>query len=254
MAVVKFNNRKSSTDIRRINQLHRSINYICDPRKTRKDLIGGVGVNASNALQRMEVVKNFYGKPDGREYIHFCVSFSGKPNAQTVFEVATEISKYYRAFQVLYAVHLNTPNTHIHFIINTVCVLDGHKFSQSKSDLKDLKDYIDGIVCRYPDLYYSLEESEEIIEDEYDYISYGIYDEATDTYDLTDTIGDDEIPNIDSDENTDFYYEESEDGMLQLKVAEAESPLIEPMIFFPPTTKVLPSFIVPYDSEKFQAP
>lgn len=147
MAIVKFNNRKNSTTGRSANKLKRAIDYVTDLNKTCNDLIGGSGVNKDNALDRMNTVKRYYNKCGGREYIHFVVSFKGQQDADAVYFLAENIADLYMGFQVLFAVHLNTANTHIHFVVNSVNVNDGHKFSQSKGDLKRLK----GIINRLAD-------------------------------------------------------------------------------------------------------
>lgn len=149
MAVVKFNNRKNSIENCNSNKLKRGILYITNHKKTSKDLIGGIGVSYDNAYERMETVKRFYGKEGGREYIHFVVSFKGKKDVDTAYFIAENIADLYEDFQVLFAVHINTANTHIHFVINSVNVKDGHKFSQSRSDLQRLKDKINQIADKY---------------------------------------------------------------------------------------------------------
>ena len=149
MAIIKFNNRKNSTVNCNSNKLRRGIQYITNYKKTSKDLIGGIGVNCVNAYERMQIVKHFYGKDGGREYIHFAVSFKGNKNADSVYFMAEKIAELYDGFQVLFAVHINTANTHAHFIINSVSVVDGHKFSQSKSDLQLLKNKINLIADNY---------------------------------------------------------------------------------------------------------
>lgn len=149
MAIIKFNNRKNSIENCKRNKLKRGIQYITNRKKTSKDLIGGIGINYDNAYERMRTVKRFYGKEGGREYIHFVVSFRGKKDADTVYFMAEKIADLYDGFQVLFAVHINTANTHIHFVINSVNVKDGHKFSQSKSDLQRLKGKINLIADKY---------------------------------------------------------------------------------------------------------
>ncbi len=146
MAVIKFNNRKDSSTKRGVNKLKRAITYITNLHKTRDDLIGGIGVNKENAFKRMNIIKQYYNKPDGREYIHFVVSFKGKQDVYAVYDIACRISLIYDKYQVLFAVHNNTQNTHIHFVINTVCVTNGHKFSQSRSDMQNLKEKIETII------------------------------------------------------------------------------------------------------------
>ncbi len=166
MAIIKFNNRKNSTVNCNSNKLRRGIQYITNHKKTSKDLVGGIGVNCENAYERMQFVKHFYGKEGGREYIHFAVSFKGKKDVDTAYFIAQNIADLYEDFQVLFAVHINTANTHIHFIINSVNVKDGHKFSQSKSDLQRLKDKINLIADKYG------LNAEEITVDEDDYFDF----------------------------------------------------------------------------------
>ena len=166
MAIVKFNNRKNSTSNTKRNKLKRIIEYVTDRKKTCEDLIGGVGISCVNALERMETVKRFYGKEGGREYIHFVVSFKGYKDADTAYFMAEKIAELYYGFQVLFTVHVNTVNTHAHFIINSVSVVDGHKFSQSRSDLQRLKDKINSIADKYG------LNTEEITVDEDDYFDF----------------------------------------------------------------------------------
>ncbi len=149
MAIIKFNNRKNSTVNCNSNKLRRGIQYITDRKKTSKDIISGNGVSYDNAYERMQIVKRFYGKEGGREYIHFAVSFKGKKDVDTAYFIAENIADLYEDFQVLFAVHINTANTHIHFVINSVNVKDGHKFSQSRSDLQRLKEKINSIADKY---------------------------------------------------------------------------------------------------------
>ncbi len=146
MAIIKFNNRKSSTDARGINQLKRGIEYITDSRKTRPGLIGGIGIDAQNAFMRMTAVKKIYHKPGGRQYVHFIVSFRDKVPESEALDIAGHLALFYDDFQVLYAVHNNTNNVHVHFIINTVNVTDGHKYSQSRRELQQLKNYFQ-LLC-----------------------------------------------------------------------------------------------------------
>ena len=149
MAVVKFINRKNSIENCNRNKLKRGIQYITNHKKTSYDLIGGIGVNYDNTYEKMQIVKQFYEKDGGREYIHFVISFKGKKDADNVYFVAEKVAELYDGFQVLFAVHVNTANTHIHFVINSVNVKDGHKFSQSRSDLQRLKDKINQIADKY---------------------------------------------------------------------------------------------------------
>ena len=164
-----------------------------------------MGVNRNNAFERMNTVKKYYNKSGGREYIHFVVSFKGKQNADDVYEIAERIAMQYHEYQVLFAVHLNTDNTHIHFIVNTVCVSDGHKYSQSKSDMQNLKERIELIINQsgllYDDIY------------EEDVYSYDAFED--DPYELT--------------KSEDELYEPM---IFYDKPHTSENGLCEPMIFY----------------------
>ncbi len=124
----------------------------------------------------MQTVKKMYGKQGGREHIHFCISFKGKLNADTIFFISEEVSKIFDGFQVLFAVHTNTKNYHSHFIINTVNFETGKKFSQSKADLRNLKLIIEDIIRRYA--FEEIEEDyylpEDDIEEEYEFDENGL--------------------------------------------------------------------------------
>jgi len=200
MAIIKFNNRKNSVIDCKNNKLKRGILYITNHKKTSDDLIGGIGVDSNTVCERMETVKQFYGKDGGREYIRFVVSFKGKKDEVIVFMAAENIAALFEDFQVLFAVHINTKNTHAHFIANSVNVNTGKKFSQSRADLQKLKDIINDISNKF-----GLNLEEMAVDEDDDYL-----------FEYKD------------------YYEEEEliEAMIFMDPPHKESKLIEPMIFY----------------------
>lgn len=62
----------------------------------------------------MNTVKEYYNKSGGREYIHFCVSFQGKPDVYIVYDIANIVVEYYPEYQVIFAIHLNTSRVYAH--------------------------------------------------------------------------------------------------------------------------------------------
>lgn len=173
MAIVKFNNPRTATNNNGADKLKRIIKYVTSREKTDSDLIGGIGVSEKNAFARMNTVKNFYNKTNGRGYIHFIVSPKGYIDPDLLYMAAEQISFYYKDYQILYAVHVNTNNTHIHFVLNTVCVTDGHKFSQSKNELAQFKDFVNSTLEKRG----LTAEIELSYEDTYDFDSY--YEDET---------------------------------------------------------------------------
>lgn len=169
MAITRFIQQKNTEEYRSGSKLRRAIEYITSRKKTSPGLIGGLGVEEKNALLRMKTVKELFYKEGGREYVHFVVSPEGKKDPDALYFAANEIAGFYFGFQVLYAVHLNTDNTHVHFILNTVNVFDGHKFSQSRADLERFKDVVESVLYRYG-IYADIEENTfyDMEEDEFD--------------------------------------------------------------------------------------
>lgn len=109
MAIIRYFNSKNSMSKGKYT-LKRVLNYISNPEKTAEQT-GGLYVNEKNALERMRVVKQYYGKEDGRIYIHFTISFKGKRDVQNLYEFAEEVSEQFSDFQVLFAIHNNTAIT-----------------------------------------------------------------------------------------------------------------------------------------------
>ena len=116
------------------NAISNTIHYIIKPEKALHGLIGGYGVNLLNEqtmINSFKNVKKIYHKEKGRQLKHFIVSFSTAENITPIlaYQIAWEIATLYSdKFQVIFAVHEETQNVHIHFIINTVSFTDGHMF------------------------------------------------------------------------------------------------------------------------------
>ena len=138
MAIVRFFNKKNSRNEKGRYTLKRALEYITNPEKTHY-WSDGLYVDAENALERMSIVKRFYNKEDGRSYIHFTISFKGKKDKNQLYEFAEAVSYEFSDYQSLFAIHQNTRNYHIHFVINSVSVKNGKKFSQSRLDLEHFK-------------------------------------------------------------------------------------------------------------------
>ena len=125
-------------------QIGREVTYVTNDIKTLEGLyVGGRNISdVSNAVDEMMQVKRFYRKLDGRVALHGIISLdvdeSGKENAGKLMLLCDELME--RVFpnnQIVYAVHTNTDNLHIHFIANTVG-LDGRKIHMDKNFMSKL--------------------------------------------------------------------------------------------------------------------
>lgn len=125
-------------------QLGNELTYVTNEVKTAAGLYVGCRhiSDISHATDEMMQVKQFYGKLDGRVATHGIVSLdaseSDPRNAGKLMELLNELmEKVFPDNQVVYAVHINTENLHIHFIINTVG-LDGKKIHMDKMFMRQV--------------------------------------------------------------------------------------------------------------------
>ena len=129
-------------DIGNANQLNNQLMYVTNELKTMDGLyVGGRHiVDFNNATEEMMRVKEFYEKMDGRVATHGIISLdrgeSGEANAGKLMLLLNDFMEaLFPEHQVVYAVHTNTENLHIHFVINTVG-LDGKKIHMDRSFMK----------------------------------------------------------------------------------------------------------------------
>ena len=125
-------------------QVGREVTYVTNDIKTLAGLyVGARNISdVSNAVDEMMQVKRFYQKLDGRVALHGIISLdedeSAKENAGKLMFLCDELmEKIFPDNQIVYAVHTNTENLHIHFIANTVG-LDGRKIHMDKHFMKEV--------------------------------------------------------------------------------------------------------------------
>ena len=121
-----------------VRQVGNELSYVTDDIKTMDGLYVGTRhiSDVSHAVEEMMQVKEFYGKLDGRVATHGVISLdeseSDPSHAGKLMLLLDELMKQvFPENQVVYAVHTNTENLHIHFIINTVG-LDGKKIHMDR--------------------------------------------------------------------------------------------------------------------------
>lgn len=134
------NDEKCDYEIR--NNLSNEVDYVSDYLKTVKGAyIGYKHVLEETAVSNeMMAVKSFYGKDTGRSAIHGIISLdedeSDIGNASKLMLLCSEfLDKVYAQHQAIFAVHTNTENMHVHFIVNTVG-LDGKKLHMGKDYIR----------------------------------------------------------------------------------------------------------------------
>ena len=113
-----------------------AVNYIFDENKAA--YIGGCNVaSPETAAQEMEHTAESFGKNCGKRVRHSVLSFSqaDRVTPEQADRYAQEILQHYAPdFQLVYAVHTNTEDVHVHMVMNQIAYTDGHRYRGKKGD------------------------------------------------------------------------------------------------------------------------
>ena len=126
------------------------ISYCIQDCKTPSLLIGGYGVNLSQAAFEMQRLSSAYGKDNGLRLRHMILSFSdhelkkmGKRAPEFVSKISDYAARYYGyEYQIIYAVHEDTGRLHSHLVMNTVNYQTGKKYRGDKEDYYSFLRYL----------------------------------------------------------------------------------------------------------------
>ena len=104
------------------------LNYILTDKRTggRVNYYGSCNVDINDTFEQFMYVKRFFNKTDGRKLLHLVVSFGKDTTSYDAYIMAYQIAAYLaEERQVIFGVHEDKDNVHIHFMINTVSFIDG---------------------------------------------------------------------------------------------------------------------------------
>lgn len=137
-------------------QVGREVSYVINDIKTLQGLyVAGRHISdIQNATNEMMQVKEFHNKLGGRVALHGIVSLpvgeSGKENAGKLMMLADDLlEEIFPDHQAIYAVHTNTENLHVHFVVNTVA-LNGRKIHMDHNFMRKVFDpYLNKLARQY---------------------------------------------------------------------------------------------------------
>ena len=113
------------------------IGYIQNPLKTIHSYIGGIAVNPYHAAYEMQCLTVAYHKDKGGHLRHMVLSFTPAETESPalVHAIAYEVAWYYgQRFQIIWGVHEDKENLHVHFAMNRVSYWNGKKYEGKKDD------------------------------------------------------------------------------------------------------------------------
>lgn len=137
-------------------QVGREVSYVINDLKTLQGLYVGERhiSDIQNATDEMMQVKEFHNKLSGRVALHGIVSLpvgeSGKENAGKLMMLVDDLlEEIFPDHQAIYAVHTNTENLHVHFVVNTVA-LNGRKIHMDHNFMSKVFDpYLNKLARQY---------------------------------------------------------------------------------------------------------
>lgn len=146
MAVLKMTSKQYYKEAESVETL---IRYITNPSKTNDQYISGIGIfpycSVEKIILQFQTVKEVWHKTDGVQLLHFIVSFDQTENVNPyqAFLLSHWIAGYFsNGYQVVYAVHQDSDNVHVHFVVNTVSCMDGHKMNRGIDDYYALGSHV----------------------------------------------------------------------------------------------------------------
>lgn len=125
----------------------RVIYYIC--RLDKPELIRGMGVypfTAEDMVSEFYKVKDFYRKEGGKQIFHIIFSFDKYLfTAEECVGIGYKIAEYWGdERQVVFAVHDDTENLHIHMGINTVAYTNGNY--KAFFPIEEIREFVEPII------------------------------------------------------------------------------------------------------------
>lgn len=130
-----------------------AIAYVVNPHKAKSKQICLQGLSSVElAASEMSELARHFGKERGTRIRHSVLSFE-KGEDLSPYEagkIAVKLAEYYaqQGYQVLTAVHEDKPTVHIHMLMNTVNLWDGHKYEGKKKDYYKFQNYMKTVLKR----------------------------------------------------------------------------------------------------------
>lgn len=128
------------------------IHYCIRPMKTPGNFIDGFGVLPQLAAEQMQIVSHAYRQDHGIRLRHWIISFEKGEirDAWHANQFAQQVCWFYaERYQILYSVHEDAQNIHIHFVMNMISFQDGTRYTGKKKDYYDFLRYLNDIAALF---------------------------------------------------------------------------------------------------------
>ena len=127
------------------------VEYVANDMKTEyRSYVSCLNCRESDAAAQFLETKRLWGKTEGRVCYHGYQSFGAdEVTAETAHEIGVRLAEelWGERFEVVIATHCNTGHYHNHFVVNSVSLIDGKKFYNSRADYVRMRQVSDRL-CR----------------------------------------------------------------------------------------------------------
>lgn len=132
--------------------------------------IGGWAVDPRYAAYEMELLDKLYHKEEGVRLRHWGIFFDDADlmpltaylhcdMTTAAYYLGYEFSAFYAdRYQIIFGVHAERGVPHLHFVMNTVSYVDGHKYSGSKTDYYAYLKYAKSVATKYRFILYDVKD------------------------------------------------------------------------------------------------
>jgi len=129
------------------------MDYVTQDYKTEKQyFVTGIHCSPAIAREQMIMIKQKYGKTDGKVAYHGYQSFKpGEVMPEVAHEIGVKLANelWGDRFQILVATHLDKDHLHNHFVINSVSYADGKKYNDCTRTYYQMREASDRLCREY---------------------------------------------------------------------------------------------------------
>lgn len=133
--------------------------------KTAPNLYWGINCDRDNFPRDVMMTRKLFGKRNsGNANLSYQISISFSPEDrdkltnEEVFRIAKDFAeKFFQGYEVLFAVHIDKPHPHAHFLVGNCHTVTGKAFRSNERDLYNMCEYL-GEQCQKRGLVHSMRE------------------------------------------------------------------------------------------------
>ncbi len=151
MAITKVMHMKASKNRQIDVHLKQAITYILKPEKLGDaNLVGGINCLPEKAYEMMKGTKMMFQKTGGRQGYHLVISLKpGEGTPEQMYDIAMRFAEelLHNEYEAVVAVHTDREHLHAHIVLNSVNMVNGHKFQYHNGDWKATIQPITNRLC-----------------------------------------------------------------------------------------------------------